>query len=103
MKVSAISKLKIGTRRPPIWIRQMARSQTRYMALSALLCLIPEKRFQPWRIQLWSLVKGPQVLEVGVGTGRNIEFYREGARITAIDLSPALLEHAHQRAQKLGK
>lgn len=49
-----------------------------------VMCLIPERLFQPWRSQLWSLITGPQVLEVGVGTGRNIEFYQEGVRITAI-------------------
>lgn len=68
-----------------------------------VMCLIPERLFQPWRSQLWSLITGPQVLEVGVGTGRNIEFYQEGVRITAIDLTPGMLERAHQRAQQLGK
>jgi ubiquinone/menaquinone biosynthesis C-methylase UbiE len=68
-----------------------------------LMELVPERRFRPWREHLWSLVKGPKVLEVGVGTGRNMEFYPEERYVTAIDLAPAMLVRAIQRAQKLGK
>ena len=39
-----------------------------------LMQLFPERRFQPWRKQLWSLVVGHKKLEIGVGTGRNIEY-----------------------------
>ncbi len=31
-----------------------------------------EKQHAAWREQLWPLVNGPKVLEVGVGTGKNI-------------------------------
>jgi len=34
-----------------------------------------ERRFSPWRQRLWSLVPGSQVLEVGVGTGKNMPYY----------------------------
>jgi ubiquinone/menaquinone biosynthesis C-methylase UbiE len=43
-----------------------------------------------------------EVLEVAVGTGRNFPFYREGVRLTGIDLSPAMLEIARKRADELG-
>ena len=42
------------------------------------------------------------VLEVAVGTGRNLPFYPQGVRITGIDLSPAMLEFARRRATELG-
>jgi ubiquinone/menaquinone biosynthesis C-methylase UbiE len=42
------------------------------------------------------------VLEVAIGTGRNLAFYPAGVRLTGIDLSPAMLAHAHQRARELG-
>lgn len=60
-----------------------------------------EKRHGPWREQLWPLVKGPTVLEVGVGTGKNMPYYPEGLTITAIDLTPGMLERAKVRAQEL--
>jgi ubiquinone/menaquinone biosynthesis C-methylase UbiE len=63
--------------------------------------LLPERQFQPWRELLWSLVEGPEVLEVGVGTGRNLEFYPKGMYVTAIDLAPGMLDRARKRAQQL--
>jgi ubiquinone/menaquinone biosynthesis C-methylase UbiE len=42
-----------------------------------------------------------EVLEVAVGTGRNFPFYPQGVRLTAIDLSPAMLELAHKKADEL--
>lgn len=54
-----------------------------------------------WRSLLWSRVHGNRVLEIGVGTGKNIPYYPAGIEITAIDLSPRMLEHARQRAAEI--
>jgi ubiquinone/menaquinone biosynthesis C-methylase UbiE len=43
-----------------------------------------------------------EVLEVAVGTGRNFTFYPQGVRLTGIDLSPAMLEFAREKAGELG-
>ena len=43
-----------------------------------------------------------EVLEVAIGTGRNLAFYPAGVRLTGIDLSPAMLERARERAGELG-
>lgn len=39
-----------------------------------------------------------EVLEVGVGTGRNLDLYPEDARITAVDISERMLQEARSRA-----
>ncbi len=44
-----------------------------------------------------------QVLEVAVGTGLNLCHYPDGVQLTGIDLSPAMLRIAHQRAAQLGR
>lgn len=61
----------------------------------------PERRFNPWRNQLWGMVTGEKILEIGVGTGKNMPFYPQGLSVTAIDLTPAMLERAVRRAAKL--
>jgi ubiquinone/menaquinone biosynthesis C-methylase UbiE len=44
-----------------------------------------------------------EVLEVAVGTGRNLSFYPQEVRLTGIDLSPAMLSQARQHAKELGR
>ena len=44
-----------------------------------------------------------QVLEIAIGTGLNLPFYPADVEITGIELSPAMLEIACQRAQRLGR
>ncbi len=53
-----------------------------------------------WRERLWSLVEGRRILEVGVGTGKNIRFYPPGAEVVAIDFSPAMLTRARAVAAR---
>lgn len=42
------------------------------------------------------------VLEVAAGTGRNFPYYPAGVHVTAVDLSPAMLEAARRRAARVG-
>jgi ubiquinone/menaquinone biosynthesis C-methylase UbiE len=48
-----------------------------------------------------SQVEG-EVLEIAVGTGRNLRHYPAGLRLTGIEFSPAMLEIARRRADELG-
>lgn len=43
-----------------------------------------------------------EVLEVAVGTGSNLRHYPPGCSITAVDLSPEMLEVARRKAERLG-
>lgn len=44
---------------------------------------------------------GGEVLEIAAGTGRNLRHYGAGVKLTATDLSPAMLDHARGRAASL--
>src|SRR4051812_23508201 len=44
-----------------------------------------------------------ETLEIAVGTAMNLPHYRSGTPLTGIELSPAMLELAKQRATELGR
>ncbi|WP_410961851.1 class I SAM-dependent methyltransferase, partial [Salmonella sp. SAL4457] len=59
-----------------------------------------EGMMMPGRAALWQRVRGPHVLEVGVGTGKSMPYYPSGMTVTAIDLSPRMLEQARMHAAR---
>lgn len=68
-----------------------------YDLMEALL----ERGFQAWREKLWRQAYG-DILEVGIGTGKNIPYHPPGAKVIGIDLAPQMLARARQRARALG-
>jgi ubiquinone/menaquinone biosynthesis C-methylase UbiE len=44
-----------------------------------------------------------EVLEVAIGSGRNLPLYPDGIRLTGIDFSPQMLQLAQRRAEELGR
>ncbi len=56
-----------------------------------------ERLYRRWRPKLLGDLRG-DVLEAGVGTGRNLPHYPPTARVTAIDLCAAMLRRARRRA-----
>lgn len=57
-----------------------------------------ERQYRKWRPALLADVGG-EVLEAGVGTGRNLPHYARSARVTGIELSPQMLLFAGRRAR----
>lgn len=55
------------------------------------------------RRRLWEQAQGQRVLEVGVGTGRNLPHYPRDLRVVAVDLSPGMLRRAARRSERLGR
>ena len=43
------------------------------------------------------------VLEIAVGSGRNLPYYPQGVKLTAIEFSPEMLAIARERAAQLGR
>jgi phosphatidylethanolamine/phosphatidyl-N-methylethanolamine N-methyltransferase len=71
-----------------------------------LMELLPERMYHPWREHFWNLIgdqfeSEDRLLEVGVGTGKNMPFWPQGAAITAIDLTPGMIQRARKRAKRL--
>ena len=61
-----------------------------------------EKRlFRKFRRGMLGSLSG-KILEIGVGTGKNFPYYNKKAKVTAIDISPNMLEKAKIRAKDLG-
>ncbi len=64
--------------------------------------LLEMSRYSKWRKMQWSKVEGSNILEVGVGTGKNFPYYPVEAEIIAIDFSEKMLEYARDKARKQG-
>ncbi|MFP4345285.1 MAG: class I SAM-dependent methyltransferase [Anaerolineales bacterium] len=83
---------------------QVSQTQARYDRIAPVYDLmeftVEKLAFEDWRAQLWSLLEGQRVLEVGVGTGKNLPYHRAGSRVTAVDLSPRMLVRAQQKASE---
>ena len=58
--------------------------------------------FEDGRAWVCSQATG-EVLELAVGTGRNLPFYRDDVRLTGIELSPEMLARARARAAEVGR
>ncbi len=43
-----------------------------------------------------------RILEIAIGTGKNLKYYPKDSQVTAVDLSPKMLEIARKRASGLG-
>ena len=56
-----------------------------------------ERYYKKWRPLILADVHG-EVLEAGVGTGRNLPFYHPDVHLTGIELSEAMLERARKRS-----
>lgn len=82
-------------------------AQRRYDRQAAVYDLmeLPTERlvFRKLRRKLWAEVTGKTVLEVGVGTGKNLAYHPEGTRVVALDLSPHMLKRATSRALRQGQ
>jgi ubiquinone/menaquinone biosynthesis C-methylase UbiE len=82
-------------------------TQRRYDRQAALYDLreVPVEAlgFKRFRKLLWQAVKTGRLLEIGVGTGKNMQHHPEGARVVAIDLSPRMIRKAAAKARRLGR
>ncbi len=58
--------------------------------------------FSQWRRRVFDVLDGDNILEVGVGTGKNFDFYPVGKSITGIDFSKGMLRRARRKAQSQG-
>lgn len=83
----------------------MPSSLARYERIAAVYDLLDlpfeHGRYRHLRPQLFAGLSG-RLLDAGVGTGRNIQYYPRDAAVTGIDLSPAMLARAERRRAALG-
>ena len=88
-------------------LSQTARTQARYDRQAGRYDLMEAPAeflaFRRLRRRLWADVYENTVLEIGVGTGKNLAYHPRGGRVVAVDLSPRMLRRAADRARRLGK
>lgn len=83
-------------------VKQTEKTRARYDRSAALY----DTLYWPWenllvrglRRKLWSGVSAGKILEIGPGTGINFRHHPPGAKVTAVELSPKMLERSRKRA-----
>jgi len=76
--------------------------------------LMEKGRMGNWRSNLWQSVSEKlnqleldndqiRLLEAGVGSGKNIEYYPDDIEIMAVDFSPKMIKEAAKKVQKYNK
>lgn len=88
-------------------VDETAKEQARYQGVARWYDLATRPMellgFRRLRRRLWQQVDGARVLEIGVGTGVNLSLYPDGSRVVAIDIAPAMLRRAVDRAGRDGR
>jgi len=87
---------------------ETSRTQRRYDRIASLydVALWPMERLLHRRLRerLFAAVPaGARMLEVGAGTGSNLDFFPEDVDAVVTDLSPRMLARAEARARRLGR
>lgn len=80
-----------------------AATRARYNRIAPVYDLIEtlsERSFKPLREKLWSQARG-EILEVGVGTGKNFSYHPRNVHVIGIDLADQMLARARSRARQL--
>jgi len=77
--------------------------QNRYNRISKVYDLL-EKPMESmsmakWRKKLIKRIEGEKILEVGVGTGKNLSYYPEKTNVIGIDFSKNMLEKARDKVE----
>ena len=79
-------------------------TRNRYNTVSTIYDLmewpVEQLWYKKWRRKLWQNIHGPTVLEIGVGTGKNIPYYPKNVELTGIDLSPDMLKRGKKMLPK---
>jgi len=80
--------------------------RTRYNRISRyydlMEFLLEKVVFSRWRRRVFESLDGDTILEVGVGTGKNMDFYPVDKPIAAIDFSQGMLSRARRKAESKG-
>jgi len=72
----------------------------RYNRVSGIYDSMDKMIKESWRKDLLENVEG-NILEVGVGTGANLQFYPDDIHLTGIDFSSGMLKHAREKVNNL--
>ena len=88
-----------------------AAARRRYERIAPMydwLGVLPEWRYRPWRRRFWNRVMRRlpvegRLLEIGIGTGKNVVYWPAEAHITAIDFSHRMLSQARERIERAGR
>ncbi|AUJ23957.1 class I SAM-dependent methyltransferase [Virgibacillus dokdonensis] len=74
----------------------------RYNRIAGVFGIMDNMIQETWRKDVTQQAEG-KVLEIGIGTGKNLEYYPSHVEVTGIDFSPGMLKRAKEKANQLGR
>lgn len=74
----------------------------RYNRIAGVFDIMDNMIQETWRKDVTQQAEG-KVLEIGIGTGKNLEYYPSHVEVTGIDFSPGMLKRAKEKANQLGR
>ncbi|WP_235280266.1 class I SAM-dependent methyltransferase [Thermotoga sp. Mc24] len=61
---------------------------------------IEKKFFSRFREELFKRVEEKKILEVGIGTGKNVPYYSDDMNVVGVDISEGMLRVCQERLKK---
>lgn len=100
--VNKTKKIRLEIKEVPMDTEKVEKIYSKYSGIYDLVHGKPLHSGRRIAVRLMGIKPGDRILEVGIGTGLSLPFYREDCEIVGIDLSQKMLDEAKKKVKRFG-